>query len=167
MNEAWDKELLKELEELLSEAGLEVTREDIAGNDVIVAEYDGENEPEDCNVSVMHLTEDSTEISVMISVMSGLDEKQSDDIAALIPYLNRYLSVGSFGITKQDGYFWFGCSNVIDENTERSKLLKVAAATVDIAYGTAAEAVRIVLPVVNGETPVSELMNDDTSIIQF
>ncbi len=167
MNETGDKELLKEIEELFSETGVEVYTEEFSGTQVVVAEYEEGETPEDCNVSVMHLTEDSTEISVMISVLSGLDEKQSDDIAALIPYLNRYLSVGSFGIAKQDGYFWFGCSNVIDENTGRSKLLRIIAGMVDIAYNTAAEAAAMILPVVNGEAQVSELMNEDTSIVQF
>ncbi|MCR4780954.1 MAG: hypothetical protein K5876_07660 [Ruminiclostridium sp.] len=165
MNEVWEKELLNELRDLFAEAGRNAEIENISGREVLVAEYEGENEPEDCNVSVVHLMEDTTEISVLISVRSGLDEKQSADIAALVPYLNRFLSIGCFG--NEDGYFWYSCSFVIDEDMERSILIKQITASVNIALNTAAEATAMILPVVNGEAHVSELMNEDTSIVQF
>lgn len=167
MKGEWDKELLKAIESVFSDAGLYTATENINGRDVLVIEYDAENAPEDCNISIEQLTENSTVINILISVMSGLNKKQSQDIAALLPYLNKYLTIGSFGLTEQDGYFYFSYSFVIDEQTGIGKLVREVSSALDIATASAEEAVGITAPVINGGKPVSELMTDDISIIQF
>ncbi len=167
MSEAWDKELLDELEEVFSEAGMNAFIDEISGTNAVVVEYDGFNAVEDCNVSVVHPTDDATAVSVLITVRSELGEKASEDIAALLPYLNKYLTVGSFGITRENGYFWFGSTFVIDEDIDRTRLLRIIAANIDICVGTAEEAIALTALMLNGEQSVTELMNEDTAIIQF
>ncbi|MBO6303406.1 MAG: hypothetical protein J6N15_13305 [Ruminiclostridium sp.] len=167
MSKTWETELLNELVESLSEGAEDIGIEDINGNDVLVMEYDSENGVEDCNIMVNHINEDSTEINVMVTLRSGLGEKSVNDVLSLLPYLNEYLTVGNFGITVQDGYFYFNTTQEIDEDMDRDKLLKMIGTVLDIAVNTSEEAMEMIAPVLDGERPAAELMNEDTAIIQF
>jgi hypothetical protein len=167
MNEAWDNELLNDIGRVMTEAGLRSEVGDIGGKTVLVIEFEGENSAEDANIAVEHFSEDVTGISVMFTAASGCGEKETADITALLPYLNRFLSIGSFGITVPDGYFYFGTSFVIDTGADRASIIRKTAATFDICAETVNAAVTALAPVISGEKQVSELMNDDTAIIQF
>ncbi|MBQ9483264.1 MAG: hypothetical protein IJU82_03655 [Ruminiclostridium sp.] len=167
MSEAWDNELLAGLGELFSKAGGKVSTEELSGKKVLVIESDEAGGIEDANITVEHFPEDITVISLLFSVASDLDEKARKDITALLPYLNRCLTIGNFGITAQDGYFYFRTAFVIDEASDRDILFRTIASTFGIAVVTADEAAKLTAPVIRGEKPVSELMNDDTGIIQF
>ena len=161
----WDIRLIKDLEELFADRGASI--EKISGRDVLVMEYEEEEMPEDCNIFIEHVTEDSTEVCFMFTVASGLDEKTTEDISALLPFLNRFLSIGSFGIVRQDGFFYFNYSLTVSEQTKKDILMKIITVTLDIAAKTAEEAAVITAPVLNGEVPAAELLNEGISIIQF
>lgn len=167
MSKTWETELLNELVEALADSADDIGIEDINGNDVLVLEYDSENGIEDCNIMVQHINDDSTEINVMITLRSGLSEENCNNVLALLPYLNEYLAVGNFGITLQDGYFYFSATQEIDEDMDRDKLLKMIGTVLDIAVNTSEEAMEMIVPVLDGERPAAELMNEDTAIIQF
>ena len=167
MSKAWDNALITELESFFTEAGMTVSAEMFGDRQVLVSEYGAENAPEDCNVSVEHLTEDSTVLFIMFTVRSGLDAAQTADVLAVLPYLNKYLSVGCFGIAEADGYFYFSTAMVLDEQADHAKLIRMITATLGIAEATVYEAIDMIAPVLEGETPVSGLLNEDTGIIQF
>ena len=84
-----------------------------------------------------------------------------------LPYLNRFLDIGVFGIDDESGDLEFRYSFIASEKTDRKKLIKMISAAYGTAENTAAEAAGITAPVISGETPAAELLNEDSVIIQY
>lgn len=166
MSREWDKEFITELGQILEAAGANVTADVIEGDDTLMIEPDGESFPVGCTVNIVHPTEDSTGVFLLFPLFKELVRKVCDDLYALMRYMNKYLQVGSFAVSAQDGYFCFRHTFIVDDDTDRALLIAMTADTLDIAAATAAMGADIAAPVIEGTTPVSELLNNDAVIIQ-
>ncbi len=167
MNNDFDGSLLKAILEMVSAAEPDTMIADINGKPVLLTEISGDNATEDRNISVTHLTEDCTAVEIMYTVRSGLDVRQCNDILALLPYLNRYLSIGAFGLLEQNGYFYFHYAFAIRKETEVPLILETLAATLTITDATVQEAILLTAPVLRGELTADDRMREETSITQF
>lgn len=167
MSNKWDVELLSELEEVCRKIGFEPRTEDFDGKKVLVLEYEGEFACEDCNLTVDTLEENVKAISLLFTLKSALDEKQSREVAKLLPYLNKYLSFGAFTVMEEYGFFSFSASFVVRENEDKEIILNSVGTALALGLVTTGEALEITLPLINGEATAEELMNGDSVIYQF
>ena len=167
MSSKWDIELLNELEGICKKIGFKPTMDEFSGKKVLVLEYSGDLACEDCNVSIDRLNDEVTAISLLFSVKSGLDKKQSGEIEKLLPYLNKYLSFGAFTVDGEEGYFSYSASFVVREDIEREMILNCVATALSLGLVTTGEAIKITDPIISGEAEASELMNDSSLIFQF
>lgn len=167
MSETFEKELFSEIEEFFSSRGMEIFYDDMDGKRALVMEYGPEIPVEDCSITVGQLNESSTSVYLLFSVAEELSEENRDNADKLLLYLNKFLTVGNFGMIRDIGYFYFNCSFIADTNDSIEQVMKLFLVTWETAFDTAVQGAQTVLPVFRGEIPVNELMNDDISIIQF
>ena len=166
MSDTFVKELTADLSGILKAAGFDAYVDSGDGGDILVTEYGDDNAADSASV-IINRAGELLSVYICAAVWSGLDGGRKDDIAKLLPYLNRYLSLGDFELEEEDGTLEFRYSFIADEKTDRPKLLKIIAAAYAFAARTADEGALLIAPLISGEVQVSELMNDDTSIIQL
>ena len=167
MNKTWDQKLLEELELLFTEMGMEAYVQENSGRNVLTLEYTDAFPAEDADLSIVHLTEDSTALSLLITVASGLDRNASAAVYSMLPFLNQLLTVGHFGLMEENGYFYYSYTTLIDETIDREMLMKLISTALTIAESTAAQAAAITAPVIHGEQTAAEQMNRVNPITQF
>lgn len=167
MDRIFEKSLFLEIEEFFSSRGLKVSYEDIDEKRVLVMESDGDEGFEDCNISVGEAEDGIASVNILFSLETGLSAENSDKVDELLGYLNKYLTIGSFGLVKENGYFYFSCSYLADAQAETEQAMKIFLMTWQIASETAEQGAQTVRSMIYGLADVSELMNDDISIIQF
>lgn len=167
MSKEFEKKLFTETEEFFLSRGTKVFYDDVDGINVLVMEYDDDNAPADCNVSVIDLNDDCTAINIMFTLVSASVGKAYDEIESLLPNMNLFLTIGSFGLIKETGYLFFNCSMIVDENADITQTMKLFLSTWEAAYDTARQGIDILLPVINGDVDASGLSEDDVTIIQF
>jgi len=169
VSKEFEKELFDETEAFFSSRGTEVFYDEIEGKNVLVMEYgdDGSPVPADCTVSVIEPDEGCTAVNIMFTLLPGPAAGASDDIEILLPLLNKYLTIGSFGFINETGYLYFSCSFIVDENEEIINTMKLFLSTWEAAFDTSREGLEILLPVINGDVPAGSLTEDEATIIQF
>ncbi len=140
--------------------------EDIGEHMVLVIDLTGDEDfPEDCSISVCRFTGDSAGLQLMVSVYSGLDEKMTENIASLLPYMNSRLLTGNFGLIAEDGFLYIDQTFLIDglsENIIDSSLI------INFEFLTAA-AMRcreLLEPLVSGRVSIAEMKVEELRIIQ-
>ena len=166
MSDTFVKELIGELCETFKAAGIDASVDSIDDGDILAVEYGDESAADDAAV-IINREEDLLSVYIVVTVWSGLSGKEESDIAQLLPYMNRYLTLGAFELGGEDGTLDFVYSFIADDKTDRPKLLKIISAAYAFAARTADEGALLIAPVISGEAQVSELMNEDTSIVQF
>ena len=166
MSDVLAKEIINELCGVFTEAGLDASVEDVDGSDVLAVNYDDGSEVEDGNVIITHY-DDILTVFDTATIWSGLEGKERTDIAALVPYMNRFLDIGSICLDDESGDLEFKYSFIAIDTIDREKLLKIISVAYGTAESTAAEAAGITAPVLSGEKPVSGLLNEESEIIQF
>lgn len=167
MNMEFENKLFAEIEEFFTERGTKVFYDDIEGKKALVMEFGDEGAPEDCTVSLVDIDDNITAVNIMFTIMSGLPDSSSDDMDVLLPYLNKYLTVGNFGLMKDSGYLYFSCAFVVDEFADMLQTMTLLLSMWEIADNTAREGIEVIAPVIGGTVPAVEAANDDSSIIQF
>ena len=167
MNSIFEKSLFSEIEEFFSSRGFTVFNDDIDGKNILVMEPDSDVSFEDCNISVNETDEDITSVNILFTLETELLDDLSDSVDMLLPYLNKYLNIGSFGLVKESGYFYFSYSYIADTKAETEQAMKVFLMTWQIASDTAAEGMDTVRALISRDAELSELLNEDSSIIQF
>ncbi len=167
MDRIFEKNLFSEIEEFFSSQGFTISYEEIETSKALVMETDSNEAFEDCSISVGDTDEGIADVNILFSLEVGLSEEDFEKVDDLLMYLNKYLTVGSFGLVKESGFIYFRCSYLADTQAEIEQAMTVFLMTWQIASETAAQGVQTVRSVINGEAQISELMNDDTSIIQF
>lgn len=162
-NEALQALIMEHLEAI----GITCATEEIADKETIVAEYTGESEdlPEDCTITVENLTEDSTEIGVLITVFSGFDETQTVNVARVVGELNKYLQLGCFSVI-DDGALFLNYCFVLDEEMGVNNMLAAFLASLDAVSAAAIDAKQQLLPLVKGEVTVEQLLEDGLYVEQ-
>lgn len=166
MNNAWDNALLEALAEILREMETEVHIAGNGGRNVLTVEYGDTSPAEDLDLSVVHLTEDSTALSILITVASGLDKRASAQVCRMLPFLNRSLSVGNFGLAEESGYFYFSYTMLLDESTDPDTLLYLIGGVMTVAEATAAQGAALAAPVIRGEMTAAERLNSASPLLQ-
>ena len=166
MSDVLAKDLINELCEIFTDAGLNASVEDINDSDILVVEYGDDSAVEDGSVIITHY-DDILTVFVTATVRSALEGKEREDIAGLIPYMNRFLDIGNICLDDESGDLEFKYSFVANDSTDREKLIKIISVAYGTAEATAVEAAGITAPVISGEKPVSELLNEGSEIIQF
>ena len=163
-----EKEALTDLiMEHLEAIGIPCELEDIAGKEAIVAEYAGENGelPEDCSITVENLTEDSTEINILVTVFSGLDEVPTVNVARVVGELNKFLQIGSFSVI-DDGALFLNYCFVVDEEMGVNNMLAAFLASLDAVSAAAIDAKQQLQPLIKGETTVEQLLEEGLYVEQ-
>ena len=157
-----NRELLGLIARQMEYIGISCYADDIGGREAVVAEYSGDNDlPEDCTVTVEHLTEDTTEICLLITLMTGLDEGQVKDIKKVIGLINKQLRLGCFTVTDH-GALFFEYAFVIDDEQETKNVLASFVASLDTVSLTAAEGKKLLLPLI-----CSEIGTEDFSALDL
>ncbi len=167
MDRIFEESLFSEIEEFFSSQAMSISYEDIDEKRVLVMESDGDEWFEDCNITVGEAENGIAAVNILFSLETGLSDENPDKVDDLLVFLNKYLTIGSFGLVKENGYFYFSCSYLADAQAETEQAMKIFLMTWQIASKTAAEGEQTVRSVIQGEADVSELMSDDISIIQF
>ena len=167
MNSEFQTRLFSETEEFFSSRGLNVLHEDIDGRDILVLEPHSSDTFDDCNISVNETDEQTAAVDMLFTLGAELDSELCDSLDELLLYLNKFLTIGSFGLEREGGYFYFGCSYLADTAAPTEQMMKVFLMTWQIAADTAVQGVGILQSLKGGEVQLSELLNDDTSIIQL
>lgn len=167
MDRVFEKNLFSEVENFFSSKGLAISYEDIESKSVLVMEPDGENSFIDCSISTGEIENNITDVTILFSLATDLPAEISDKVDDLLVSLNKYLTVGSFGLIKENGYFYFTCSYLADTQAQTEQTMKVFLMTWQIAADTAVQGLQTVISVINGETDNSVVTSDDISIIQF
>lgn len=165
MNREWDKKFVEELAQALASLGITVYTGDIAGSDAVITEADGEKLPAGCTVTVEHYAEDAAAVYMFFPLYGGLDGGTLGDLIRLVRYMNKYLTIGSFTVNTDDGELYYHHSFIIEEDMDKAVLFGLVGDTLDIASQTAAMGADIASRVIDGTTPVSELLNDDAGAI--
>lgn len=166
MNKEWDIAFINEFALVLDAVGTSVSVTDVEGTHMLIVELDGNHISVGYTLTVEHPDENSTSIYIMFPMFSGLDRETADKLIPLLRYLNKFLSIGCFVISADNGDMYFRHSFVADESMDRSILFTMAAETIDIEMETAKIGMETIYPVLNGITSVSDLLNDDTAITQ-
>ena len=163
-----DEELLERLEAFFENLGLSYKKDTIGEKPALILTYDPEDDqlPGDCTITICHPGEDFTAIQMLISIFVELDEKTTADAASLLPVMNSALSIGHFGVIRDEGYFYYNYSFLTNGMSDEGVLISAAAA-LSIISDTAAEGIDILLPLINGEKDVDEIRNEDIVIAQF
>lgn len=166
MNKQWDTDFIKEFAQVLTAGGTEVTVGDIEGERTAVVEADENGAAAGYTLTVEHPYKDTTCVCLLFPMFSGLDSNTAYSIISLTRYLNKFLSTGCFVVSAGDGDVFFRHCFIIDEQMNKAALFMLTAEIIDICAHTAAEGMEIVAPVIEGRTPIAELLNDDHAIIQ-
>ena len=166
MSDALVKEILNELRETFSAAGLAASVEDIDGSDVLSIEYSEESAFEDGSILITHY-DDIITVFIIITIWSGLEESRKEDMKSFLPYFNRFLTIGNFRVDDEDDTLEMRYSFIADDSTERTKLMKMIIAAYGASAAAAIDAAVTTAPVITGEKKASELLNEDALIIQF
>ena len=163
-----DIELLSAVGDLLSEAGINVEPAEIDGRIVLELESRSElvDEEFDCTVSVCHPSKDTTAVQLLAPVFYELDEDQTVTAARLLPELNYFLEIGSFGCLPEEGYIYFSHSFLTNGLDEES-VLRCFPAYLETVAATALRGRELLLPVINGELPPGEIRPEELRVIQF
>ena len=163
-----DEELLERLEAFFKNLGLSYKNDIIGDKPALILTYDPEDDqlPGDCTITISHPGEDFTAIQMLISIFVELDEKTTADAASLLPVMNSALSIGNFGVIRDEGYLYYNYAFLTNGMSDEGVLLSAAAA-LSIISDTAAEGIDILLPLINGEKDVDEIRNEDIVIAQF
>ena len=167
MNDTFVKELTGDLCETFGAAGINASVDSTDEGDILSVEY-GDDNAADGAVVIIDREGDLLSVYVNVSVWYAGDSRNAE-LSQLLPYLNRYLSLGAFELEDEDGDVTldFRYSFIADQKTDRAKLLKIIAAAYAFAARTADEGALTIAPLMSGEAQVSELMNEETSIVQF
>ena len=137
--------------------GLECRIEEIAGREAVVYDYPDEpGLPEDCNVTIEQLSEDTKGISILVTVFSGLGKQQTENAAKVIGHFNRFLRVGSFSVIS-DGAVFLSHTFLLDGELQPVNTLAAFFATLDAVSSAAAEGRQQLLPLINGELTCEQL----------
>ncbi|MBR5089316.1 MAG: hypothetical protein IK093_07805 [Ruminiclostridium sp.] len=166
MSNEWGKDFLTELGKIFSGSGIDAYMTEFGGGDALMIEPDGEEIRANAIVTVEQSDDDCTCVSLMLPLFDKLEPGVAADLVKLVRYMNKYLTLGSFAVSEEDGTFIFSHTFVIDEDTERVILCGIVSEALDIAEETAAMGGDMVLPVIKGEKPVSELLNNESVIVQ-
>lgn len=166
MSEVLAKDIINELAEIFTDAGYDVSADEINDSNILSIGYGEDSAVEDGSIIITHY-DDILTVFVLVTVWSGLGTKEKEDMAQFLPYLNRFLDIGVFGIDDESGDLEFRYSFIASEKTDRKKLIKMISVAYGTAENTAAEAAGITAPVISGETPAAELLNEDSVIIQY
>lgn len=153
--------------EHLEALGIPCNIEEIVGKKAIVAEYNGDSEalPEDCSITVENLTEDSTEIGILITVASGLDETQTVNLVKVVGELNKYLRLGCFSVL-EDGALFLNYCFVLDDDMGVNNMLAAFLASLDALSTAAADSRQQLLPLLKGEITPEQLLEEGLYVDQ-
>lgn len=162
----WDTDFIEQFAQLLTAGGTQAGVCDIEGTPAVIVQADADDSATGYTLSIEHPYEDMTYVHLLLPMFSGLDESITDSIISLIRYLNKFLSTSCFVASAKDGDVYFRYSFVIDEQMEKTALFMLTAEVIDICEETAAMGMDIIVSLIEGKTPLSELLNDDTAIIQ-
>ena len=149
--------LLELIAEQSRKLGIEFYPDEIAGKAALVAEFPEDNEelPEDCTVTEEHLSEDSLELCILITVFSGLDREQTENVTRMTGRLNRFMRLGCFSAI--EGALFLNYTFVLDEEQPAINTLASFFTSLDALCGSAADARQQLLPLVKGELTCQQL----------
>ena len=163
-----DIDLLAAIGERLSESGIAARPAEIDG--IIVLELEGRAESEDkefdCTVTICHPSEDTTAVQLLVSLFYQLDEEKAKAAASLLPEMNYFLEIGSFGCLVEGGYLYFSHSFFTDGLSEDS-VLRCFAAYLEAVTLTALKGKKLLMPVIKGDLTPEEADKDELRIVQF
>ena len=131
---------------------------DIEGSRTAVVEADENGAAAGYTLTVEHPYEGTTCVCLLFPMFSGLDSNTAYSIISLTRYLNKFLSTGCFVVSAGDGDVFFRHSFFIDEQMDKAALFMLTAETIDICAVTASEGINIIAPVIEGKTPIAELL---------
>lgn len=164
MNKQWDKDFIEQFAQVLTAGGIKAQVGDIEGTPSVIVEAD--EDAAGYTLSIEHPYEDMACIYLLFPMFSRLDGKTANSLISLTRYLNKFLSTGCFVVSAKDGDMYFRHSFAADEEMDKTSLFMLTAEIIDICAQTVTEAMEIIVPFFEGKTQLSELLNDDTAIIQ-
>ena len=163
-----DSKLLSLISDTLEEEGIYSEFREYGGEAALELIYEeaGEFAPKDCTVTIAHPKEGTSVMQLLITMIQTDNEKTIETIASLIPQFNSVLSMGSFGLMKNDGYFYLNYAFVLEPHDE-SDILSVFGSALQVLSATALRCGEVLSAITSGEVSPDALKEEEFGLRQF
>ena len=166
MNETWENDFLESLKKLFSESGMEIEIVDYNGQKALEIVHNGANDGDDTTILVEHIFNDTTQIRIIESVFSEIDDDCAQKLQAVISWLNQNLCMGCFVLSDEGDYLYYNYSFEITEDMDAPIIMDILGQTLGIIGETIREGIEILTPLMNGEKSIDEMLNSNIAILQ-
>ncbi len=162
-----DSELFERIAGFFKNIDILAEKTELDGQEALVIPFDtgSDDMPADCTITVIHPDEEYTVVQLLFSLFTDLDRKVSKDAVSLLPRMNLYLTLGSFGAIEDEGFLYLSYAFVTD-GLKTDNILMSLGAAFSVLTLTADKGRELLLPLVEGKMTKEEMMSTELNIVQ-